>query len=383
MPVSCHLVANFALPNQLTMIRFFTLAFFICPLCSTFAQPTEKAEKIVIITLDGMRWQEIFSGMDEQLVNNPEYNQDSRQRLQEQYGASTPGERRVKLMPFLWSTIANEGQIYGNRLLGNQVDNANPYWFSYPGYSEIFTGNVDSAINSNDYPPNPNGNVLAFLQKQPDLNGKVAAFGAWDAFDRILNEKDSGFPVVCGSEPCGGTHPTPREQMLNDLKRDAYAPFGASERLDVFTHYAAFEYLKDKHPNVLYISYGETDEWAHHGHYRDYLDAAHQTDQWIADIWHWIQSDADYQDKTALLITTDHGRGDLDKNQWTSHGQSVPDSHEIWFAILGPGVPGLGEIRQPAQRYQKQFAQTIAEWLGYHFQSNHSVAPGIWTSIKP
>jgi hypothetical protein len=48
----------------------------------------------------------------------------------------------------MWSVA--KGQI-GNRALGNKVNNANPYWFSYPGYNEIMTGYADTLINSNHY----------------------------------------------------------------------------------------------------------------------------------------------------------------------------------------------------------------------------------------
>jgi hypothetical protein len=349
-------------------------------LAATAQRPA--AENLIVITLDGLRWQEVFGGLDSVLARDKAFNQGDEQEIMEKYWAPDPETRRRKLMPFLWSVIEQEGRIYGNRLHGNQVDNANPYWFSYPGYSEIFCGYVDSAVNSNAYPPNPNTNVLAYIHQQPGFQGKVAAFGAWDAFDRILNEAKSGFPVVCGTEPCGGANPTPREQLLNDMKRDAYSPFGTSEYLDVFTHYAAFEYLKRARPRVLYISYGETDEWAHHGHYRDYLDAAHQSDQWFRDLWTWLQADPAYRGKTALLITTDHGRGDQVKATWTDHGRSTPDSHEMWFAVIGPGCQAGGEIRTPGQYYQQQLAQTLAAWLGLRFVAEHPVAEGVWKEIS-
>jgi arylsulfatase A-like enzyme len=54
----------------------------------------------------------------------------------------------------------------------------------------------------------------------------------------------------------------------------------------------------------LYISYGETDEWAYR-FYRSYLDAAHQVDAWIKEIWDFVQNDPQYKDKTALVFTTD------------------------------------------------------------------------------
>ncbi len=363
-------------------LKFLMLsAFLMMAAGSSFAQKA-PAEYLVVITFDGLRWQEMFGGIDTVLAADPAFNQRSQESLMEKYWAPTPEARREKLLPFFWSVVEEQGRLYGNRTYGNKVNNANPYWFSYPGYSEIFCGFVDSTINTNSYPPNPNTNVLAFVHQQPGFQGKVAAFGAWDAFDRILNEEKSGFPVVCGTEPCGGANPTSREQLINDMKADAYSPFGDAELLDVFTHYAAFEYLKRERPRVLYISYGETDEWAHHGHYRDYLHSAYQTDQWIADIWNWLQADPMYRGKTALLLTTDHGRGDREKATWKDHGQRVTDSYEMWFAAVGPGVMPGGEIRTEATYFQQQFAQTMASWLGMKFVAEHPVAEGLWAELS-
>ena len=97
----------------------------------------------------------------------------------------------------------------------------------------------------------------------------------------------------------------------------------------------------------------------------------------MGQIWNWVQSDPDYKDKTTLLITTDHGRGDIDKSQWTSHGQSIPDAHEIWFGVMGPKVKALGEIKTSQQHYQKQLAQTAAFLTGFKFESEHEVADAI------
>ena len=375
--MSLALNANLAVQTR-NMKKQLFLIFWVLSVCVVRAQPGMPAERFILITLDGMRWQEIFGGVDTALANDKRFNQSDSAGIMTQYWASTPGERRKKLMPFLWGTLVPKGRIYGNRLLGNKVDNANPYWFSYPGYSEILCGFVDTAINTNSYPPNPHINVLEFIHGQAEFKGSVAAFGAWDAFDRILNEPRAGFPVVCGKDVCGGDYPSPRELLLNDMKRDAYTPFGDSEQLDVFTHYAALEYLKNKRPRVLYIAYGETDEWAHHGHYKDYLNAARQTDTWIGEIWRWVQADPQYRDKTALLITTDHGRGDSVKSEWTSHSAQIRGAHEMWIAAIGPGLKANGEMSAPGQFYQQQVAQTVAGWLGLRFSANHPVAPGLW-----
>ena len=351
------------------------VTFIILSVC--FCAFSQTAENIIIITTDGFRWQEVFSGMDSAIANNKKFNQDDSAAIYKKYWAANPLERRKKIMPFLWSTIENNGQIYGNRNLGNKVNNANPYWFSYPGYNEIFTGYPDTAINSNSYQANPHTTLLEFLNKQSKYKNKVAAFGAWEAFDRIFNEARGRFPVYSAFDLFGGTNPTVTEKIINTLAKDAYKPFGEGEVLDVFTHYGAMNYLQTKKPKVLYISYGETDEWAHNGQYRDYLNAANMVDKWIQDIWNYVQSDPFYKNKTAIFITTDHGRGDVTKEEWTSHNNKIKDSYQIWMAAMGPGIQAKGEVKTNQQLYQKQFAQTMAALLGLSFTAEHPVAEKI------
>jgi hypothetical protein len=342
----------------------------------------QQAENIIIITTDGFRWQEVFKGMDSAIANNSKFNQGESSYIFEKYWSNNENERRKKLMPFFWNTIVNHGQIYGNRKRDNKVNNANPHWFSYPGYSEIMTGFADSTIDSNEFPPNPHVTVLEFLNQQPKFKNKVAAFGAWDAFDRILNQQRSGLPIFSAFDTIGEKNPTPNEKLINAMMQDSYRPFGDAECLDVFTHYAALEYLKTKKPKVLYISYGETDEWAHHGYYRSYLDAAHLVDKWIKEIWTFVQSDPQYKNKTAIFITTDHGRGDINKEEWKSHGSSIADAYQIWFAAMGSNVPSSGEQKNNVQLFQDQFAQTIAKLLGVTYKASHPISPEIKSVLK-
>lgn len=346
---------------------------FIALLLCCIAAAQSPSQNIIIITTDGLRWQEVFKGMDSAIANDNRYNEGDSSYIFKKYWSPDAGERRKKLLPFLWSTVAQKGQLYGNRNEGCKVDNANPYWFSYPGYSELFTGFADTGINSNSYPPNPHVTVLEFLNKQPGLKGKVAAFGAWDAFDRILNEERSGIPVISAFDATGGNDPTTNEKMINRILRDSYKPWHEHECLDVFTHHAAYEWLQARKPRVLYIAYGETDEWAHAGKYRSYLDAANQVDQWIKEIWERIQKEPQYKNKTSLFIAVDHGRGDIKKEEWTSHNNTIPDSHEMWFAVMGPRTPAGGEIRKEMQVYQEQFAQTMARLMGYTYKAIHPV----------
>ena len=331
---------------------------------------------LFIVTLDGFRWQEVFTGADSALLFNKEYTRDS--AVIARYQAPTPEARRMLLMPFLWSKIAQEGQICGNRRYENYVNVANGMWFSYPGYNEIFTGRPDDTrIFSNAKLPNPNTNVLEFIQKQRGFRNKVAAFTSWDVFPAILNEKRSNLLVNSGFENQTGSDLSTVQETINRIQQQQPKYWGEAERFDFFTWAHAMEHVQTNHPRVTYIGLGDTDEFAHEGHYDLYLDAARQADQWLAELWQFIQKDKKYRDKTTLFITVDHGRGDQVKKEWRDHNSKVEGADAIWFATIGPDTPPLGELRQPGQIWQKQFAQTFAKLLGLHFQCAHEVAPAI------
>ena len=54
----------------------FGLAAFVFQSCIIIAQE-KKTENIIIITIDGFRWQEVFGGADDSLINNPEFSFDT------------------------------------------------------------------------------------------------------------------------------------------------------------------------------------------------------------------------------------------------------------------------------------------------------------------
>ena len=122
----------------------------------------QTVDNVVLVTLDGLRWQELFSGAADSMMLNKELCKKP-DLLMEKFSAPNAEEARKKLMPFFWSTIATEGQLYGNRWKGNKMNCTNRFWFSYPGYNEILTGFSDPEINSNAKEYNKNKTVLEFF----------------------------------------------------------------------------------------------------------------------------------------------------------------------------------------------------------------------------
>src|SRR5437879_9206715 len=89
-----------------------------------FAQ-NHRTQNIVVATLDGFRWQELYRGADSSLINSKFT--ETRAEVRKKFWAETPEDRRKLLMPFFWSTLEEQGQLYGDRDEGNKDEVANKY----------------------------------------------------------------------------------------------------------------------------------------------------------------------------------------------------------------------------------------------------------------
>jgi hypothetical protein len=246
--------------------------------------------------------------------------------------------------------------------------------FSYPGYHELFCGFGDERIDSNDKRDNPNLSVLEHLDRQPDLGGRVAAFCTWGVFPFIFRQSRNGLKVHAGWTPIVDDPLTDKQRATNDLVATLPRVW-PDNTFDIVAWQAAREHLVRHHPRVLYISLGETDEWAHACRYDLYLDAAHQADRILHELWQLLSELPQYRGSTTLIISTDHGRGST-RGDWTDHGPSVPGAEQIWITILGPDTPALG-VRANTAVTQGQVAATIAHLMGEDFNAAcpHAAAP--------
>jgi hypothetical protein len=353
------------------------------------------AQNVVLITLDGVRWQEVFNGADNSLINNTDFVKKPEQ-LKTQFWAKTANERQQLLMPFLTQVVAKKGIIIGDRANGSTMSVSNPWYFSYPGYNEILTGEVDENINSNNKVLNPNKTILERLDKLPEFKGSTALFGSWDVFPYIVNTKRSNVYVNAGFMSIEENLFTDAP-LLNALQNEIPSPW-YNVRLDSFTYRFAKAYMLAKKPKLLVISLGETDDFAHDGHYDQYLKSARQSDAFIKDLWATIQTTAGYKDNTTLIITTDHGRGN-NANDWQHHSskralaelelgantypEGIVGSEHIWLAAIGPAIKGSGLIKTKNELKQAQIAATVLKALGQNpNEINSNMAPAISEILK-
>ena len=334
----------------------------------------DKSPNIFIITTDGFRWKEIFSGADSTIMDNPRYVKDTA-LLKQLFWHNDTDERRRMLMPFVWKTLVKTGSVYGNRDYDNKVSVANPYQFSYAGYNEIFTGYADNAIIANQKKYNHNQTVLDFLNDQPEYKNKVAAFTSWNLFEYIFNKRESNIYLNSGYQIIAHDSLTSTEILANGVQQNAVNNM-QSTRNDMITFVTAKEYIQNQHPKVVFIGFGETDEYAHSGKYDDYLQSAHQFDEYLAQLWYLVNKDPFYKNNTSFIITTDHGRGSK-ANNWIRHDMFTRGSNNAWLMTIGPKFETKGEVKTDGEIFNEQLAQTIARLLGYDFITTHPVADAL------
>ena len=329
---------------------------------------------IILITLDGARTQEMFGGLDATVLKSTvKDGKIEGTPLYRKYWAETPEGRREKLMPFFWGTLMKRhGSIAGNRARGSIVQTANKLWFSYPGYSEILTGEArDDLITSNDKKRNPQTTVLEFLKAKLRLTEKqVAAFASWDTMDFIVEREAGAITSNAGYEKY--EHPDAGVRELSKQQFETQTPWD-SVRHDFYTFRFALAHLKTYEPRVLYLSLGETDDWAHDNRYDRVIEALARTDEYLRQLYDFIQSNERYRGKTSIIITTDHGRGNS-ITDWKDHGEKVPESQYGWIAVVSPGSPLRGEWEDAETVHLNQIAATLCRFVDVDYRENNARA---------
>ena len=341
--------------------------------CTAAAWAQTPAPAVVLVTFDGARIEELFGGIDAAIVRSQlkEGQRLEDQPLYKRFWAPTPEERRAKLMPFFWGTLMRDhGSIAGDPARGSRVHLANGHAFSYPGYAEMLVGRAhDDTIRSNDPIRNPYPTVLEFLKREHALTrDQVAVFTSWNIHRAIVEHNAGALTINSGFMAF--------DSPVDDVRRQSALQFETPTpwnevRHDAYTIRFAMDHLARHRPRVLYLGLGETDDWAHDGRYDRVLETFSRSDEYLKQLWTWLQSQPDYRGRTHILITTDHGRGRTPAD-WKGHGKDVTGSGETWMAFVSPSMSRRGEWSGHPPMLNAQVAATLIGWMG-----------GDWTRFDP
>jgi hypothetical protein len=356
----------------MTRVTRTTVLVLLLALASISPAGVAQTRNLVLVTLDGVRVQEMFGGLDVDVLRR---GLEAGQRLEDapaykKYWASTREERRLRLMPFFWGTLMrSHGSIVGDRGSGRSNRLANAYRSSYPGYSEFLTGRAhDDVVTGNDLGQNPYPSVLEFLRRRLGVRRQeVAVFASWGTMARIAEHVPGTIFVNAGPDPYDA--PDRVVDALNRLQLDTPTD-SALVRRDAYTIELALAHLRLQRPRVLYASLDETDGLAHAGRYPEVLEALARIDRWLERLWAGLQTDGDYRDRTALVVTTDHGRGRM-PDHWHQHGAGVEGAEDVWTAFVVPESSRRGVWRDGPPVTHDQLAATLARLMGLDYSLDH------------
>ena len=291
------------------------------------AASAAPAPNVILITLDGVRWEEVFRGVDPGQSVDP----------------------NPQIFPFLTGTLAKQGVLFGNHGRGETVRVGNSHQNSLPGYQSIMActtqpcgSNLCGRIPVETFPER----LLHDLNLKPE---QVATIASWDKIANAVEHVEGTLFVNAGNRALkiDGDPINDADAALNAAQAKDVPPW-KDARWDKYTVGHALEYLKAKRPRFLFVSLNDSDEWGHKGQYDQYVATLRQQDNWIRDIVTTLDGMGEYGRNTTLIITTDHGRGE--GNDWDDHGVGYPDSGNVWIYARSPYTEKApaAQLRTPA-----------------------------------
>jgi Metalloenzyme superfamily len=337
--------------------------------CSAFtvascivAAPKERADKvsvavreqeqpvaIVVVTLDGVRWHEVFEGVDE--------------RLAAEHGLPPDAVVSAReLLPNLYAIIDSHGAALGAPGHGAAISASGPNFLSLPGYAELLSGRSVTGCADNQCMGVGAHTIIEQLSARSTLDrGDVAAVTSWSEIAKVTSL--AGCRAAISSGRHAGAN---RELFARDpegarlLARAEDAPHSIGDadfRSDALTADLAIHHLKTHAPKFLFMGLGEPDEFGHMNDYAGYLDSLRRADARIAEVDAELQRLAARGTRTALFVTADHGRSD----GFVDHGGKYPESARVWLVAAGSAIEARGFVAAPSERRLADLAPTMRE----------------------
>jgi phosphopentomutase/2,3-bisphosphoglycerate-independent phosphoglycerate mutase family metalloenzyme len=308
-----------------------------------------QTRNVIIVTIDGVRWQEVFGGVDEQLAHSAGMSKCE---------VLAGGE----LMPNLHRHFVDRGVVVGAPGYG-QMEASGPNFMSLPGYEEIFTGRT-SSCTSNFCDHIAQATLLDELHAEAQLSQEqIAVITSWRTIERAAVFDDRTITVSAGRNG-GATRDHVRvsaaaSSLLDEASASSAYPGWLDYRPDRYTGALALQYVAAERPRFLFIGLGDTDEYAHRGNYRGYVDALKAADRFVGRLMDTLATLDDYGAETTVIVTTDHGRA----ASFTGHGGDAPESRRVWMFVAGGAVPALGFADTERIVRLADIAPTIRRWM--------------------
>ncbi len=304
-------------------------------------QIPKPIDHIVLLTADGVRWQDVF------------------------------GPRGTDELPTLSRLISSDGAAIGAPTSKSAIRASGPAYLSLPGYRELLLGHEPGDCEANDCsPPVERGLVEQLASGDP---GEVAVFASWPTVGDALRVNAPGL-ISTGRKHLLGKDQLEQAGLLESWRsahgRSAKPGWG-NYRPDAETSEIALAYLQRRQPRFLFLSLGDTDEYAHQGKRDSYWLALRRFDRTVALVEQALNELAAQGGRTLLLITTDHGRAE----GFSEHGAQYPESSRVWLLATGTAVRARGVVESPRERRLRDVAPTVLFAAGRAPNASHDGEP--------
>jgi hypothetical protein len=272
------------------------------------APPTRAADAAIVVALDGVRWQDALDAAK---------------------------------MPLLADIARTRGARVGAG--ETPIAASGPNFVSLPGYSEMLTGLGASGCADNDCKRVTTPTIADEIAARGE---EAVVFASWERLERAASTFEAGARVLVSA----GRHGADVDPW----------PGTGDFRPDRLTARAALAYLEARRPTFLFLGLGEPDEHAHHGDLARYDASLAACDGTIADLFATLDRMGERGRRTAVFLTSDHGRG----RDFKSHGRAFPESARVWLVAAGAGISARGDVSSPAARHLADIAPTLRVVLG-------------------
>lgn len=273
------------------------------------AESISKINRVIYITLDGIRWQDIY--------------------------------QTHQYFPKLWKYHANSLHFYGLPNSKNIMEVAS-IPISLPSYQSQMSGEVQTCQN-NECGRIQTKTLPEYLVEQLHFAKKdVAVFSSWPVIsDAIESKKDTVYSNVGNITVVDPLTNLPDSTMkILNKEQEKDHPSYKPNRYDKYTFLQALHYFEKFKPKFLWISLVNADDEAHFQHSNQYHQLLTFYDDALDGLFTTLKTMKLDKD-TMVIVTTDHGRGN--KDSWTSHGQEFPESKQTWAFVLNGELQAISQ----------------------------------------
>jgi len=337
----------------------------IPPVAPVVAEATPaRTENVVLVTLDGVRWQDVFHGVERARAEAAGLDKSAMLSADE-------------LMPNL-HRLGHRGIVMGAPGRGGQIRASGPNHVSLPGYAELLTGLSPAPCEDNACRPELESTLADEFLAMPGTDAmRVAVISSWEGIGVVAASHPSAMIVSTGRH--GGVSRSRLaydDAALGRLEAAEQAephPGARDFRPDRLTANIALSYMTKYEPRFLFLGLGEPDEYAHREDYPGYLGSLRNADMILGELLGLLDRMGEYGAHTTVLVTTDHGRS----SEFHSHGTD-PESARVWLFMAGGAVPAVGPSSAPGRRRLADVAPTIRALVGLR-ASEHADRGAPWT----